>query len=78
MLESSHAPHHCSCTPQCPANQVTLLSDGVYRLLTTATPEHGKANQAVIKLLADFLKIAPSRLTLVFGKTAKEKIVEIA
>ena len=38
-----------------------------------AQPEDGKANAAILKLLADALGVAPSRLGLIGGATAREK-----
>lgn len=47
------------------------------RVLTTAAPEKGKANQAVRALLAEFLNVAPSRLELVSGETAQLKVFRV-
>ncbi len=43
-----------------------------------AAPESGKANAAMIALLAKKLTIAKSRLAIVSGKTARMKIVNIS
>lgn len=59
------------------ANKVIRVDDSTYRIYTTTIPEKGKANHQVIRLLAEYLKIAPSRLEIRFGKTSKEKIIEI-
>lgn len=42
-----------------------------------ARPEDGKANAAVLALLADALAVAPSRLRLLRGATSREKLVGI-
>lgn len=42
-----------------------------------AKPEDGKANGAVLALLAEALDIAPSRLDLLRGATSREKLVRI-
>lgn len=47
------------------------------KVLVTATPEGGRANRAVIKLLAKRWKVAPGRFTLVNGATARQKVMEI-
>jgi len=39
-----------------------------------AKPKDGEANEAVLKLLADALGVAPSRLTLLRGATSREKL----
>jgi len=38
----------------------------------------GKANRAIEAALAEHFNVAPSRVRIVAGQTAKEKIVEIA
>ena len=40
-------------------------------------PVQGRANLAIIKSLADYLNIAPSRLKIISGHTSRQKIVEI-
>lgn len=42
-----------------------------------AKPEDGKANKAVVALLAGALDVAPSRLTLIGGATSREKRFQI-
>lgn len=37
----------------------------------------GKANRAIIKAIASYLKISPSRVEIVRGLTSKEKVMEI-
>lgn len=43
-----------------------------------AAPESGKANAALIALLAKRLEVAKSRIAIVSGETARMKIVQIA
>ncbi len=68
-------------TPRAARNQVTpaLLEDGStgLRVSTTTVPEDGKANAAVIKLIAKALGIAKSRLTLLRGATGRDKLFRI-
>ena len=47
------------------------------RVKLTVPPEDGKANKALIKLLAKTLGCAPSSITLVRGDTAREKRLHI-
>jgi uncharacterized protein (TIGR00251 family) len=47
------------------------------KIRVTAAPERGKANTAVIALLASTLGISRERIVLVAGKTQARKIVEI-
>jgi uncharacterized protein YggU (UPF0235/DUF167 family) len=48
--------------------------DNSLRIWVTATPEGGKANAAVQKLLARALGEAKSRLVLVRGETSRDKV----
>jgi uncharacterized protein YggU (UPF0235/DUF167 family) len=40
-------------------------------------PEKGRANEAVIKLLAKYFKVSKNKIEIVGGKTARTKIVDI-
>ena len=51
--------------------------DGVLTVLTSARPVAGQANAAVIKLLAEYLDVAPSLIRIARGSTARTKCVEI-
>ena len=51
--------------------------DGVYVVRVNAIPEKGKANEAVIKLLAKHFKVAKSQVKIVRGMTGRNKIIEI-
>ncbi|PRX37655.1 hypothetical protein SAMN05216257_101680 [Meinhardsimonia xiamenensis] len=57
--------------------EAVTLADGRIRVLTTAAPEAGKANKAVTRLLARALGVAPSRLTLLAGETARDKLFRL-
>ena len=56
---------------------VTLVAPGRYEIAVTARPEKGKANDAVRRALATHLHIAPSRLSLVMGQSARTKVFEV-
>ncbi|MDD2731122.1 MAG: DUF167 domain-containing protein [Candidatus Portnoybacteria bacterium] len=56
---------------------VKRISDTNFSVAVTAPPEKGKANKAVILALAEYLKIAPSRIKILLGSTSKNKILEI-
>ncbi|WP_134678764.1 DUF167 domain-containing protein [Paracoccus ravus] len=63
-------------TPRASRNALTLDGD-VIRIHVTAVPEDGKANAAVIKLLAKSLGVAKSRLVLIRGASARDKVFRI-
>ena len=64
--------------PRARKNEVLNVRNGRLLVRTTAAPADGKANKAVIGLLAAFLDIAPSRIHLVRGKTARNKDLRIS
>ena len=51
--------------------------EGRLRIRVQAVPEKGKANKHLLQYLADQLEIAPSRLTIVSGKTSRIKRIRI-
>lgn len=55
------------------------LADGraVFRARVRAVPEDGKANQALEHLMADELGVARSQVSVVQGKTARLKTLEV-
>jgi uncharacterized protein len=48
-----------------------------WKVRVTAAPEHGRANDAVLRLLADALSLPRESLTIVSGHSARDKIVEL-
>jgi uncharacterized protein YggU (UPF0235/DUF167 family) len=48
-----------------------------WKLRVAAAPEHGKANDAVLELLAETLDVPRASLTLVSGGASRNKIVEL-
>jgi uncharacterized protein (TIGR00251 family) len=56
--------------------EVTLES-GIYLVKTKAAPHDGKANEAVIRILAEHFRKPKSAVRIVTGATGKNKIVEI-
>ena len=48
-----------------------------WKVRVAAPPERGRANDAVLKLLAERLRISPAELTLVAGRSGRDKVVEL-
>ncbi len=59
------------------ARKIAILGvrEGALHLSVTAPPERGKANRAVLKLLARTLDLPASTLELVSGQGSREKTV---
>jgi uncharacterized protein (TIGR00251 family) len=49
-----------------------------WKIRVAAAPEGGRANEAVIRLLADTLSVPRDAVTLVSGHARRDKIVELA
>ena len=58
-------------TPNLDPNERSL------RVWVTAAPDHGRANEAVIDLVAHHLQIAPSLLVIRRGLRGRKKLIEI-
>jgi uncharacterized protein (TIGR00251 family) len=58
---------------------VEIAGDGLAHLKArvNAVPEKGRANQALIALLAKAIKVPKSEITVVTGETARQKILRI-
>lgn len=63
-------------TPRASRNAV-VAEGGTIRVYVTVVPEGGKATAAAAKLLAGALGVAKSRLTLLRGETARDKVFRL-
>lgn len=52
--------------------------NGILKIEVTAPPVEGKANGAVIKLIAQSLDVAPSRVSIVAGQKSKKKRIVVS
>jgi uncharacterized protein (TIGR00251 family) len=64
--------------PRSKTEDVTKEMDGdVYVVRVKEPPVEGKANRAVLKLLAKHFEVPESRLRIVTGLSSKNKVVEV-
>ena len=49
-----------------------------WKVRVTAPPEHGRANEAVLRLVADTLCVPRDAVSIVSGHGARDKIVELS
>ncbi len=52
-------------------------SEDQYQVFVKELPVDGKANEAVIRVLAEYFKVPKFSVNIVAGHTSREKIVEI-
>ncbi len=64
--------------PAAKRNAVVGVHGGALKVAVAAPPEHGRANEAVVALLAETLGVAPSAVTIVAGETSRDKTVVIS
>ena len=58
-------------------NAILGVHDGKLKLSVTAAPEKGKANKAVLQLLAEALELPASALEIVSGGSSPDKVVRV-
>lgn len=63
--------------PRAKRNEI-VERDGRFIVRVTAPANDGKANGAVLKLLAKHLGVAVSRLDIIHGQTSHRKFIEVA
>ncbi len=73
---------HIRATPKAGRDEILGLvvsSNGATSLAVkiTAIPDKGKANQAVIELLAKTMRVSKSSFRLSSGQTARDKVLEV-
>ena len=54
-------------------NGITGVHGGRLKIAVTQAPEKGKANKALIALLAELLDLKPSQITLISGEASTQK-----
>lgn len=65
-------------TPRADRTEVVgRRADGVIAVRVTAAPADGKANAAVIKVVADAIGTRPSGLSLISGQSGRDKRVQV-
>ena len=63
--------------PRASSNQVMGYRGEVLHLRVTAPPVEGRANAALVSLLASVLRVAKSRVRVVRGHGSRDKVVAV-
>ena len=63
-------------TPKAKVNKISKEGD-FFKIKVTAPPEKGRANEAVIKLLAEYFKVSKSEVIIRSGEKSRIKEIEI-
>ncbi len=64
--------------PRVKEEKIQKIDESHYLVSVKEPPVKGEANRAIIKALAEYFKISPSRVNIVSGHTSKNKIIEIS
>lgn len=63
--------------PNSKEERVTKIDENSFEVAVKEPPDKGKANRALVKALARFLKVPNSSIVIKAGHTARNKIVEV-
>ena len=63
--------------PRARRNEIVGERDGAVLIRVTAPPVDGRANEALCRFIAKKAGVAPSRVTLVRGHTARDKTLNV-
>jgi uncharacterized protein (TIGR00251 family) len=64
-------------TPRASRNEVAGSQEGVLRVRLCAPPVEGKANKALVALLAGVLGVSQRDIEIVGGHTGRQKVVHV-
>ena len=64
--------------PRARKNAITGVVGEALKLALTAPPVEGRANQACIAYLAEFLNVPRSSVTIAAGETSRQKLICVA
>jgi uncharacterized protein (TIGR00251 family) len=64
-------------TPRAGRSQIDGWDGDLLRVRVAAPPVEGRANDVLLRLLAEALDVPLSRLRLVRGRTSREKVVAV-
>ncbi len=65
-------------SPGARSNAIVGKHGDGWKVRVTAAPEGGKANDAVVRLLAERLELPGKSVTLIAGPSSRDKIVELS
>jgi uncharacterized protein len=63
--------------PSAKEEKIEKIDDINFKVQVKEPPEKGKANKAVVRVIAEYFKVAPSCVSLISGFSSRRKIFEI-
>lgn len=64
-------------SPRGSRDELGAMRGGVLRAKVTAPPVDGRANEALCKLIAKRLGVAPGRVSVIRGEKSRDKLVRV-
>ncbi|MFA6105595.1 MAG: DUF167 domain-containing protein [Patescibacteria group bacterium] len=64
-------------SPRSSRNEIKKNLDGSLKIYLTSAPVDNKANEALIKMLAEYFEVGKTKIKIVRGRTSKNKTIEI-
>ncbi len=64
--------------PRAKKNAITGEVGDALKLALTAPPVEGRANEACVEFLADFLRVPRSSVTIAAGQSSRNKLIRVA
>ncbi len=64
-------------TPRAKQNKVQPQADGSLKVYVTAPPEDGRANEAVVETIAQWLGVKRRDVEIIRGATSRHKVVRV-
>ena len=58
-------------------NKIEKIDESNFIVSVKEAPVEGRANRAVIRVLADYFNIAQSNIRIISGHNSKQKVIEI-
>lgn len=63
--------------PGASKDEIIKIDENNFKIKTTKPPEDGKANAAVIEILAKYFGVKKNQIEIISGQTSQRKIIEI-
>ena len=65
-------------TPRARKDEITgILGNGTIKVRLTAPPVEGKANESLIRFLAEVLDVSMTKIEIIGGVTARDKLLSV-
>lgn len=64
--------------PNARQNEICGVHDGALKIRLQAQPIEGRANEALLRFIADRLEVPKSAVSLLHGHAGKRKVLEVA